>query len=144
MSVAQILRHKGSEVVTVRVDTTIAEAAQTLARRNIGAVIVMSRDGSIAGVLSERDIVKALARTGSKALVDPVTLYMTARVETCEPEDRIDEIMERMTEGRFRHMPVCEESRLVGIISIGDVVKRRIADAEYEARSMMSYIATAG
>ncbi|MGQ0742592.1 MAG: CBS domain-containing protein [Alphaproteobacteria bacterium] len=142
MLVCDILRHKGRDVVTVAPTNSVSDAAKTLARRKIGAVVVMGTHGEVAGMLSERDIVHALARDGAHALARTVSHYMTRTVATCEERDTIETIMETMTEGRFRHIPVVEDGCLVGIISIGDVVKSRIEESEREAASLRNYIAT--
>jgi CBS domain-containing protein len=144
MQVKHILREKGREVVTIAADATLSEAARLLARKRIGAAVVRDRDGSIAGILSERDIVRAVADASVNALAQTVASSMTRVVTTCCEADTIEDLMELMTRRRFRHVPVVEEERLVGIISIGDVVKTRIADAVREAESLREYIAAAG
>jgi CBS domain-containing protein len=143
MTVAAILAEKGREVVTVGPTATVAETVQLLADHRIGAAIVTDRSGRILGIVSERDIVAALAESGAEALDREVRSVMTTRVVTCSERDTINEVMTRMTRGRFRHMPVVENGRMVGVISIGDVVKRRIEDVEREAEEMRLYIATA-
>jgi CBS domain-containing protein len=140
MTVAAILAVKGVDTVTAQPHRTMAEAARTLAERRIGAVLVTGSDGSLKGILSERDIVRALALKGADALQDPVSMHMTAKVVTCRRNDYIADVMEEMTKGRFRHMPVVEDGALVGLISIGDVVKHRIAETEAESRSLRDYI----
>lgn len=140
MLVSHILRQKGRDVVTVAPTSALAEVARTLAKRKIGAVIVLGSGGEVAGILSERDIVAALARDGASALTRAANAYMTHAVATCEETDTIEEIMEIMTEGRFRHVPVLEQGRLVGIVSIGDVVKTRIEESEREASALKQYI----
>lgn len=142
MNVAAILKEKGRNVVTAPVDTKLLDVAQTLTRYGIGSIVVTKRDGTIAGIISERDIVRAIARNGAKALEEPVSKSMTREVITCREADTIDRLMAEMTVGRFRHLPVVEEGRLVGLVSIGDVVKQRIAEAEMEAAAMRQYIAT--
>jgi len=141
MQVRHILREKGREVVTISGDATLSEAARLLARRRIGAVVVRNAEGDIAGVLSERDIVHALSEESVHALAKPVSRYMTRGITTCTESDTIEELMELMTHKRFRHVPVVEDDRLVGIISIGDVVKSRIAETVREAQSLREYIA---
>ena len=141
MLVSHILRQKGRDVVTVAPTSVLAEVARTLAKRRIGAVVVIGPKGDVAGILSERDIVHALALDGTQALSRSVSTYMTRSVATCEGQDTIDAIMETMTEGRFRHLPVVEDERLCGIISIGDVVKTRIEESEREASALKQYIA---
>lgn len=141
MQVRHILREKGREVVTIACDATISEAARLLARRRIGAVIVRDRDGSIAGILSERDIVRAVADDSIAALGQSISAHMTRRISTCCETDTVEELMEQMTRGRFRHIPVVEDDRLTGIVSIGDVVKSRIAETVREAETLREYIA---
>jgi CBS domain-containing protein len=142
MTVARIINEKGRDVVTTPPGTSLAEVAATLSERGIGAVLVVE-NGAIRGIVSERDIVRALARHGSEALRKLASDCMTPRVVTCRPEDTINDVMQKMTTGRFRHIPVVEEDRLVGIVSIGDVVKRRIEDVEKESEQIREYIATA-
>lgn len=141
MQVRHILRQKGREVVAISSDATISEAARLLARRRIGAVVVRARDGSIAGILSERDIVRAVADDSFAALGQSVSAHMTRTLSTCSETDSVEEIMEQMTRGRFRHVPVVDEDRLCGIISIGDVVKSRVEETVREAESLREYIA---
>ncbi|WP_029074856.1 CBS domain-containing protein [Kaistia adipata] len=142
MTVAAILSRKGREVVTVAVDRSIADVIHMLAEYRIGAVVVADDGGRILGIVSERDVVRALAR-GPGALDGVVASIMTAKVVTCRDHDTINEVMARMTEGRFRHLPVVEDGRLAGIVSIGDVVKARIEQVEREADEMRAYIAMA-
>ena len=143
MSVEHILAGKGRDVVTVRPEQTLAEAAKTLSERRIGAAVVVDGDGAVLGIISERDVVKAVAAGGGPALSDTVSSRMTTKVVTCGPSCSIDEIMGLMTEGKFRHVPVVERGRLGGIVSIGDVVKHRLAEVEAEQRAMRDYIASA-
>ena len=143
MTVATILKTKGSHVEIIDPDRTLGEAAKILDERRIGAVVVVDGAGKVQGILSERDIVKAAARSGAAALQERVAEHMTTAVETTETQEPMVSIMERMTHGRFRHMPVLEEGRLIGIVSIGDVVKHRLAEIEAEASAMREYIATA-
>ncbi len=140
MNVASILKAKGSDVVTIAPVMTLGEAAKLLTSRRIGAVIVMHGQ-QVLGILSERDIVKSIAVSGAEALDRPVRDVMTARVITCSLNDSVDELMDSMTEGRFRHLPVIDRGQLVGIISIGDVVKHRIAETVMETEAMRLYIA---
>jgi CBS domain-containing protein len=141
MQVKFILREKGREVVTIASDATISEAARLLARRRIGAVVVRDRDGTIAGILSERDIVRAVADDSVAALGQTVGAHMTRAISTCSESDTVENIMEQMTRGRFRHVPVVNNDQLCGIISIGDVVKSRIEETVREAESLREYIA---
>jgi CBS domain-containing protein len=140
MTVSTILAAKGHDVITSQPHRTMHEVAKVLAERRIGAVMVTGADGSLKGILSERDIVRAVARNGADALNDPVSQHMTANVETCEEGDLILDVMEQMTRGRFRHVPVLKAGKIVGMISIGDVVKMRIAETEAESQSLRDYI----
>lgn len=141
MQVRHILRDKGREVVTIGSDATLSEAARLLARRRIGAVVVSDGERGVAGILSERDIVRALAEQSVAALGQSVSRHMTRAISVCSETDTVDELMELMTHGRFRHMPVFDDSdRLCGIVSIGDVVKSRIAETVREAASLREYI----
>ncbi len=140
MQVRHILREKGREVVTIPGEAMLSEAARLLARRRIGAVIVRDGEGGISGILSERDIVRAVAAHSVSALGHSVAMHMTRDVSTCSETDTVDELMETMTCGRFRHMPVVDDGRLCGIVSIGDVVKSRIEETVREATSLREYI----
>jgi CBS domain-containing protein len=143
MNVETILRTKSNEIVSIRPDAPVSEAVSLLKAKRIGAVIV-SRDGlTVDGILSERDIVRALDTRASELMRLPVSELMTTRVTTCSPSDGIDALMTRMTEGRFRHMPVMRDGRLCGVVSIGDVVKHRIEEVEFEASSLKSFITSA-
>lgn len=139
MSVKSILKEKGSKVFTLPPETTLDTVAKELAERHIGAVVILEGE-RLVGIVSERDLVRCIAERGAAALNEPASAAMTRRVETCTLSDTIDEVMQRMTTSRFRHVPVLEEGRLVGLISIGDVVKRRIDDAERERDDMRAYI----
>jgi CBS domain-containing protein len=141
MQVKHILREKGRDVVTVASDATLSEAARLLARKRIGAVVVRERDGSLAGILSERDVVRALAEASVNALAQSVAAHMTRVIETCSESDSIEDLMELMTRRHFRHVPVVENDRLAGIVSIGDIVKTRIEETEREASALRQYIA---
>lgn len=142
MTVKQILDVKGREVVTVHSSMTTIEAARFLSDKKIGAVVVSDNGTDIAGILSERDIVRAAAKRGADCLEAPVSSIMTKKVTTVSEDRTITQIMEIMTNGRFRHLPVAENGKLVGIVSIGDVVRRRIEDAEREAEEIKAYIAS--
>ncbi len=142
MTVQHILVQKGREVVTILPDRTLADAARVLADRRIGAVVVANADQAVVGILSERDIVRALARGGPEALRDEVRRHMTAEVVTCTTGMLIVEVMELMTRGKFRHVPVVEGGRLIGIVSIGDIVKERLAQVEAEQQALKDYIAS--
>lgn len=143
MSVRNILATKGSDVFTLARDHSGLEAIRALAQYNVGALVVTGSDMSIEGIVSERDIVRAINRVGAKALELPVSEFMTAKVRTCTEDATVPELMELMTEGRFRHLPVERDGKLVGVVSIGDVVKRRIEEVEREAEDIRSYIASA-
>jgi CBS domain-containing protein len=143
MHVAQLLGDKGHDVISVQPHRTLAEAIQILGERRIGAVVVTGADGALVGILSERDIIRAMAEAGASALESPVSRFMTSKVVTCRPQTNVDELMEIMTSGRFRHIPILDDNRIVGIVSIGDVVKHRVAEIEAESRAMRDYIAMA-
>ncbi|GJE26057.1 CBS domain-containing protein [Methylobacterium organophilum] len=143
MSVARILAEKGNAVVTVPPHRTIDEAIHLLAEKRIGALVVTGAEGRVLGILSERDVMRALASDAGSAFDQPVSRYMTSKVVTCTRRATVEEVMETMTEGRFRHLPVVEEGRLLGVVSIGDVVKRRIAAVEAEHQAMRDYITMA-
>lgn len=142
MNVARILKDKGRDVTTLPPATKIKDVIGVLAEKRIGAAIVCDADLRVAGIISERDIVRILAANGPTVLDEPVAKFMTKEVMTCVEHDTVNWLMEAMTSRRFRHMPVVEGGRLTGIVSIGDVVKQRIALAELEAASMREYIAT--
>ena len=140
MTVAAMLGAKGREVVTTSAEATIADATDILAKHKIGALVV-AEDDRIVGIVSERDIVRAVANRGAAALKEGLGGIMTRSVVTCRESETVNDVMTRMTRGRFRHLPVVEDGRLVGIISIGDVVKTRIEQVEREADEMRAYIA---
>lgn len=142
MNVAGILKSKGSEIVTAGPQETLREVAGTLASRKIGAIVVTEASGAVAGIFSERDLVGAIAATGESALNDKVRDHMTKDVVTCMRDESVADLMVKMTDGRFRHLPVVEDGALIGIISIGDVVKRRIQETEQEVEAMRGYIAS--
>lgn len=142
MTVAAILNEKGRNVVTANPGDLLADVCAVLAEKRIGAIVVTDRSAGAKGIMSERDVVRAIAREGAAALAKPVSTFMTREVVSCSEEDTNATLMAKMTEGKFRHMPVLRGNRLVGIVSIGDVVKRRIAEAEFEAQAMREYIAT--
>ncbi len=141
MKVEHILQTKGAQVYSVSGDATLSEAVQVLNDKNIGAVVVKS-GGTIAGILSERDIVRQLRKGGTAALQEAVKSCMTVDISTCSLETTLDELMSEMTVRRIRHVPVVENGALVGIVSIGDVVKRKIETAEQEAAALRDYIAS--
>ena len=142
MLVSDILNHKGREVLTVSREDSLESVVALLTERRIGAAVVMEGQ-HIAGIVSERDVVRCVAAHGTDGLARTAGEAMTREVVTCGEDDRIEEIMARMTEGRFRHMPVLNDGRLVGIVSIGDVVKERLEEMEAEGRALRDYIATA-
>jgi CBS domain-containing protein len=141
MLIAQILAGKGHEVVSTRPDATIAEVAGLLKAERIGAVVVTSEAGELCGIISERDLARGLADHGADLLQMRVRDLMTTEVSTCAPDDGIDRLMQQMTEGRFRHLPVMQDGRMIGLISIGDVVKHRLQELEAETHLLHDYIA---
>jgi CBS domain-containing protein len=143
MTVNDILSQKGNQVLTIEPTATLAAAVQMLAQRRIGALVVTGADDRIVGIISERDIVRMLGENGTAVLGAPLAEAMTRKVVTCARNETIAEIMERMTGGKFRHVPVVEHGRLVGIVSIGDVVKARLSELEYEQDALREYIRTA-
>ena len=143
MSVKQILDVKGREVVTIGPDAAISQAVALLAQHRIGAIVVTGLERRIAGILSERDVGRLLGAKGADARSLPVSAAMTAKVQSCSETHTINQVMEIMTRGRFRHLPVEKGGRLEGIVSIGDVVKARIEEVEREADQIKQYIATA-
>jgi CBS domain-containing protein len=142
MNVASILKLKGRQVATARPDTTLLEITTKLSQRRIGAMVIVGENGHVAGIVSERDVIRAIAEGGPEALNQAVSTVMTQNVVSCSEKSAIDELMELMTEGRFRHLPVMEAGSLVGIISIGDVVKNHVAEVEMEVSSLRSYLTT--
>ncbi len=143
MTVMRILAGKGRDVVTTQPHRTIAEAIKLLADRKIGATLVVGADGVVLGIVSERDIVRALAGGGPEALGDAVSRHMTSKIVSVTDDTPVESVMDEMTKGRFRHVPVLNHGRLGGLISIGDVVKYRLAEVENERRALHDYIATA-
>ncbi len=143
MTVARILALKGADVVTAQPHLTLREAADVLCRHRIGAVVVADAARKVLGILSERDIVRAVSSGGGEALSDPVSRHMTSKVVTAAEDQSIEKTMSLMTEGRFRHIPVLRDGRLVGVVSIGDVVKIRLEAIETEHRALREYIASA-
>ena len=143
MTVKAILSHKSPDIVSIEPTATLAQAAKLLAERRIGAVLVLGIEGRVAGILSERDIVRALAERGASMLDERVDQVMTRKVFTCSQTDTVAHIMEQMTAQKFRHVPVVDEGRLTGIISIGDVVKYRLHEIENETNALREYILTA-
>jgi CBS domain-containing protein len=144
MTVATILKHKGAKVETVRPTATIQQICDLLAQKRIGAAVVVGAAGEVVGIVSERDVVQAISQDGPQALTRAIDEIMTRNVATCRLTDSSESLMETMTRERFRHVPVVEGGRLIGIVSIGDVVKRRIEDGELERHAMREYITQAG
>ena len=140
MRISQILQTKGRDVATVAPTTPVLEVAAMLRDKRIGAVVVMDSAEKIMGIASERDIVRALPEHGSEFLGMTISELMTADVVTCTPMSGVNDIMRMMTRGRFRHVPVLEEGRLLGIVSIGDLVKARIEELEHEKEALESYV----
>jgi CBS domain-containing protein len=143
MTVSLLLAGKGREVFGIEPNATLASAVALLAEKRIGALLILGAGRRIAGILSERDIVRTLAERGARALEEPVSQTMTRKVSTCTETETVAAIMERMTDGKFRHVPVVEQGRVVGMISIGDVVKHRLHEMERDSALMRDYILTA-
>jgi len=142
MQVSDILRHKGAAVFTVHPETTVEDAVQMLGANRIGALVVSEDERSVAGIVSERDVVAHLAAVGRGGLDSTVATLMTREVRTCTPQDSLEDVMAVMTNGRFRHLPVLVDGALVGIVSIGDAVERRVSELETESARMHDYIQT--
>jgi CBS domain-containing protein len=142
MTVSIILASKGREVVTIAPSASLASAVGLLVEKRIGAVLILGADRRVVGILSERDVVRALAERGAGALEEPVSQTMTRKVSTCNENESVFNIMERMTDGKSRHVPVVDQGQLVGIVSIGDVVKHRLNEMERESTAMHDYILT--
>ncbi len=142
MQVSAILAEKGHEVATANPETTMMAVMEDLSEKNIGAIIVTNERQSVVGIISERDIVRALAQHGATAFDQPVANYMTQSVVTCSEHESSHDLMGKMTAGRFRHVPVVSDMRLVGVISIGDIVKARIEEVQREAEALRDYIAS--
>ncbi len=143
MIVKNILAGKGGNVIATEPTANVIAAVKLLAERGIGVVVVLGADHRIVGILSERDIVQALAEHGAAVLDEPVSQVMTREVKTCSEDDSIEDLMGRMTTGRFRHLPVVKQDKVIGIVSIGDVVKSRVEEIDHEAKSLRDYIQTA-
>lgn len=139
MRITDVLRHKGNAVITVRPDQPVTDLLDLLAEHGVGALVVSSGEG-VEGIVSERDVVRRLQRDGAAMLGRPVREIMTTEVHTCPPDTHIDDLERLMTKGRFRHVPVLEDGRLVGIVSIGDVVKNRIDELQLERDQLTAYI----
>lgn len=145
MNVKAILAAKalGGDIISIEPTADLLAAARLLGAHRIGAVLIRGAGGRLSGILSERDIVRAISEQGAAALTLPVAQVMTRNVATCVEDDSIASIMERMTEGKFRHMPVLARGKLIGLVSIGDVVKQRVGEIEQESEAMRDYIQTA-
>jgi CBS domain-containing protein len=142
MNVAAILKTKGRAVTTARPEVTLKDIAEKLASKKIGAIVIMGENGRVAGIISERDLVRVIAERGPTALALTAGDIMTRTVISCTERSTLDELMELMTTGRFRHVPVIQNDALVGLVSIGDVVKHHVADIELEVTAMRSYLTT--
>ena len=142
MTVARILAEKGRDVFTCGPDRTLREVIESLAAKGVGAVVIADASMSVLGILSERDVVKVIARSGAAALDDSVSQHMTSKVTTVSRDATVDQLMATMTEGRFRHLPVVEDGKLIGIVSIGDVVKRHVDAIDRERQALREYITT--
>jgi|SRR6516225_894950 CBS domain-containing protein len=143
MTISKILAEKGRKIVSIEPAATLQSAATLLAEKRIGAVLILGADRRIIGILSERDIVRAIGERGTAALEEPVSQTMTRKVSTCTEGETLVCIMERMTDGKFRHVPVVDQGRVIGIVSIGDVVKHRLQEMEHDSAAMRDYILTA-
>lgn len=143
MSVTVILSRKGNDIVTLSPEATLGDAVASLARNRIGAIVVTDANMGVEGIISERDVVRLIGERGVDVLSEPLAGLMTKAVVTCAPDETVPQIMERMTRGRFRHVPVVSGGKLVGIISIGDVVKYRVEEMERESAQLRDYIMSA-
>ena len=143
MIVKSILAAKGSNVISIEPTAALETSVATLAQHRIGALLVLGPDRRMIGILSERDIVRVLAERGAGVLAQPLSQVMTRKVVTCSQSDTVGVLMERMTTGKFRHLPVVEQEQVIGIISIGDVVKHRLREIEQESAALRDYIQTA-
>ena len=143
MTVKAILSNKGGDIISIEPTAILETAVKTLAQHRIGALLVLGPDRRVIGILSERDIVRVLAEQGADVLTKPLAAVMTRKVVTCSETETVGTIMERMTTGKFRHVPVIEQDQVVGVISIGDVVKHRLHEMEQESAALRDYIQTA-
>ncbi len=141
MNVSAILKVKGRDVETAPLHATLKKIAEVLAQRRIGAIVIVDGDKRVQGIVSERDIIRVLSKSGAEVLASPVSSIMTRNVISCSESDTLAQLMSAMTTGRFRHLPVTTDGKLVGIVSIGDVVKYHLAEVEMEASAMREYIA---
>lgn len=140
MNVATILKLKGSGVFTTSKDKSLLDIARLLAQHGIGCIVILEDDDKMAGIISERDLMRAIGQGGPKVLSEPVSNFMTKTVVTAREADTVDRLMLEMTLHQFRHMPVVESGRLLGLVSIGDLVKIQVADAEFESGALRKYI----
>lgn len=140
MRIANVLKNKGAAVATISPENTVAELLAGLTEMNIGAMVVIGPDGLLAGIVSERDVVRKLHERGSSLLAQPVSEIMSTVLATCTPRDTVDHLSVLMTENRVRHIPVLDDGRLAGIVSIGDVVKTRMEELETEQQQLQAYI----
>jgi CBS domain-containing protein len=143
MIVKNILSTKGGNVISIKPTATLETAVHMLAEHRIGALLVLGPDRCVVGILSERDIVRVLAERGAGVLAEPLSQVMTRKVVTCSQSDTVGGLMERMTTGKFRHIPVVEQDQVIGVVSIGDMVKYRLQEMEYESAALRDYIQTA-
>jgi CBS domain-containing protein len=140
MLVSQILKQKGDMVFTASPTDSVAAVAALLHARHVGAMVVLDQDRDVAGIVSERDIVRIVAERGADGLSEPIAACMTHEVVFADPSETVDQLLERMTDRRIRHLPVCQDDRLIGIVSIGDLVKSKIAETVAEAETLKAYI----
>ena len=140
MNAATILKFKGGGVFTTTANKSLLEIAKLLAQHGIGCIVILGDDDKIVGIVSERDLMRAIGQAGAKVLDKPVSDFMTKTVVTAREADTVDQLMSEMTMHRFRHMPVVERGQLLGLVSIGDLVKIHVADAEFESSAMRQYI----
>jgi CBS domain-containing protein len=143
MIIKSILAAKGDNIISIEPNASLESAVKMLAQHRIGALLVLGPDRRVVGILSERDVVRVLAGRGAGVLAQPLSHVMTRRVVTCSPSDSVGVLMERMTTGKFRHLPVIEHEQVIGVISIGDVVKHRLQEIEQESAALRDYIQTA-
>ncbi len=141
MRIHDVLRTKGAEVFTISPDATVTELLAALARHNVGALVVSADGTTVAGIVSERDVVRRLDDRGTAVLGEPVSAIMTSAVTTCTGQETVEDLMRLMTDHRIRHVPVVRDDALIGVISIGDVVKNRIGELEHERSNLIGYIA---
>lgn len=142
MLISNVLAQKGHEIISAKGSDTLATVAQILADNKIGALMILDDDGGVRGITSERDIVRQIAASGASALDQPVADCMTSQVIVCEESDSVNDAMEKMSSGRFRHLPVMKDGKLTGIVSIGDVVQRKIEEIERDSEELKRYIAS--